>query len=187
MKEKELKSLIRKLVLLNAVQYNGRAKTDSVVGKLLAERPDLKSNVKKIAPVVSQIVLELNKIPLFEKKKIVEAKWPDLLSRKKVETKEKQLPPLPKVEEYPFVHVRFAPNPDGRLHIGSSRAAILCNEYAKMYGGRFTLRFDDSDPKTKSPILEAYGWIRNDLRWLGVKWNDEVFQSDRLLIYYRYT
>ncbi|MCK5402569.1 glutamate--tRNA ligase, partial [Candidatus Bathyarchaeota archaeon] len=62
MKEKELKSLIRKLVLLNAVQYNGRAKTDSVVGKLLAERPDLKSNVKKIAPVVSQIVLELNKI-----------------------------------------------------------------------------------------------------------------------------
>ncbi|MCK5402994.1 glutamate--tRNA ligase, partial [Candidatus Bathyarchaeota archaeon] len=129
-------------------------------------------------------VLELNKIPLFKKKKIVEAKWPDLLSRKKVETKEKQLPPLPKVEEYPFVHVRFAPNPDGRLHIGSSRAAILCNEYAKMYGGRFTLRFDDSDPKTKSPIVEAYEWIRNDLRWLGVKWNDEVFQSDRLEIYY---
>jgi glutamyl-tRNA synthetase len=56
-----------------------------------------------------------------------------------------------------------------------------------MYKGRFTLRFDDSDPKTKSPILEAYDWIRNDLRWLGVKWNDEVFQSDRLLIYYRYT
>ena len=186
MEEKELNSLIRKLVLLNAIQYDGRAKTGSVIGKILAERPELKANVKEIAKVVSQTVLELNKIPFSEKKKIVESKWPDFLIRKKVETEEKQLPPLPKVEQYPFVHVRFAPNPDGYLHIGSSRAAILCDEYAKMYGGRFTLRFDDSDPKTKSPILEAYNWIRNDLRWLGVKWNNEVFQSDRLQIYYGY-
>jgi len=186
LEEKELNSLIRKLALLNAIQYNGRAKTDSVVGKLLAERPDLKANVKEITQIVNQIVLELNKMPLSEKKMIVEEKWPDLLSRKKVKTKEKRLPPLPKVEQYPFVHVRFAPNPDGHLHIGSSRAAILCDEYAKMYGGRFTLRFDDSDPKTKSPILEAYDWIRNDLRWLGVKWDNEIFQSDRLQVYYGY-
>jgi glutamyl-tRNA synthetase len=186
LEKKELNLLIRKIVLINAIKYGGIAKTDAVVGKLLAEQPELKAKAKEIAIVVNQIVLELNKIPLSEKKRIVEEKWPDLLSTKKVETREKMLPPLPKVEQYSFIHVRFAPNPDGRLHIGSSRAAILCDEYAKMYGGRFTLRFDDSDPKTKSPILEAYDWIREDLRWLGVKWDDEVYQSDRLHIYYDY-
>jgi glutamyl-tRNA synthetase len=186
LEKKELNSLIQKIVLLNAIQYGGIARTDSVVGKLLTEQPDLKVKVKEVAKVVNQIVLELNKIPLSEKKRIVEEKWPDLLKRKKVEIEEKKLPPLPKIEQYPFVHVRFAPNPDGYLHIGSSRAAILCDEYAKKYGGHFTLRFDDSDPKTKSPILEAYDWIREDLHWLGVKWDDEVFQSDRLQIYYGY-
>jgi glutamyl-tRNA synthetase len=186
LEKKELNALIRKNVLLNAIQYGGIARTDSVIGKLLAEHPELKSTIKEIAQTVNQIVLELNQIPLSQKKKMVEEKWPELLIRKKVEKKEKKLPPLPKVEQYPFVHVRFAPNPDGYLHVGSSRAAILCDEYAKRYGGRFTLRFDDSDPKTKSPILEAYDWIRKDLQWLDVKWTHEVFQSDRLQIYYSY-
>ena len=77
MEKKELNSLIRKKVLLNAIQYGGIARTDSVVGKLLAERPDLKAKVKEIAPLVNQIVLELNKIPLSEKKKIIEEKWQD--------------------------------------------------------------------------------------------------------------
>ena len=186
MEENDIEQLIRKLALRNAIQYNGMAKAGSVTGKLIAERPDLKARVKEIAPTVNRIVEEINKIPLSEQKKIVEEKWPGLLRKEKAEPEERRLPPLPKVEEYPFVHVRFAPNPDGSLHIGGSRAAILCDEYAKMYSGRFTLRFDDSDPKTKSPILEAYDWIREDLRWLGVKWNDEVFQSDRLEIYYAY-
>jgi glutamyl-tRNA synthetase len=182
--ENEVKQLILKLALQNALQYNGTAKAGSVTGRLLAERPDLKARVKEIAQTVNRIVEEVNKTPLSEKKKIVEEKWPSLLRKERAEPEEKRLPPLPKVDEYPLVHVRFAPNPDGSLHIGGSRAAILCDEYAKMYSGRFTLRFDDSDPKTKSPILEAYDWIREDLKWLGVKWHEEVFQSDRLEIYY---
>jgi glutamyl-tRNA synthetase len=186
LEKKELTSLIRKIALLNAIKYGGTAKTDAVMGKLLAEQPELKAKIKEIAKIVKQMVVELNQIPLSEKKRIVEEEWPHLLNRKKIETKEKQLPPLPNVEQYPFIHVRFAPNPDGRLHIGSSRAAILCDEYAKRYSGRFTLRFDDSDPKTKSPILKAYDWIREDLQWLGVKWDAEVFQSDRLRVYYHY-
>ncbi|MDI9644307.1 MAG: glutamate--tRNA ligase, partial [Candidatus Verstraetearchaeota archaeon] len=64
------------------------------------------------------------------------------------------------------------------------RAAILSDEYAKMYDGLFTLRFEDTSPSIKPPQPEAYEAIKEDLRWLGIEWDYEVIQSDRLPIYY---
>jgi glutamyl-tRNA synthetase, archaeal and eukaryotic family len=84
------------------------------------------------------------------------------------------------------VVTRFAPNPDGPLHLGNARAAILSYEYAKMYNGKFILRFDDTDPKVKRPILDAYDWIKEDLKWLGIKWEQELYASERLEVYYKY-
>lgn len=186
MEDEEIRQLIWKLALHNAVQHDGSARPEPVMGRLLSERPDLKAKTKELFQVISVIVKEVNSIPLAEQKRHVEEKWPDLLVEEKAKPEIRKLPPLPNVDKYPFVHVRFCPNPDGALHVGGCRAAILCDEYAKMYDGRFTLRFDDSDPRTKSPIPEAYDWIREDLHWLGAKWNVEVYQSDRLEIYYEY-
>lgn len=73
---------------------------------------------------------------------------------------------------------------DGPLHLGNSRAAIISYEYAKMYKGDFILRFDDTDPKVKKPIKEAYGWIREDLKWLGISWTEEFAASSRFERYY---
>lgn len=184
MGEEELRLLVRRLALENAVQYGGKTKADVVVGKVLAQRIDMRPRAKEIVALVSEVVDEVNSLPLEEQKKILETLRPEGPPEKVVEEKERQLPPLPNAEKYSRIHVRFCPNPDGALHLGSARAAILCDEYAKMYNGHFTLRFDDTDPKTKSPIPEAYDWIREDLRWLGVTWSDEVYQSDRLGIYY---
>ncbi len=183
--EKNVEQLIRKHALQNAVQYGGIAKASSVMGKVLAERPDLKSNAKELMQTVETITEEVNKLSQTRQKEILDETWLET----KVEvtkTGEKKLPPLPNVEKYPFVHVRFCPNPDGVLHLGGARAAILCDEYAKMYNGKFTLRFDDSDPRTKSPIPEAYDWIEKDLRWLGAIWHNTIYQSNRLEIYYGY-
>jgi glutamyl-tRNA synthetase len=65
---------------------------------------------------------------------------------------------------------------------------ILNDEYAKRYNGKLILRFDDTDPKNpnKIPLKEAYEMIRNDLKWLGVEWHEEIIASQRLKLYYEY-
>jgi glutamyl-tRNA synthetase len=124
-------------------------------------------------------------LSLDGQKRIVEEKWPEALVKEKVEV-EKALPPLPNVNKYEHVVTRFAPNPDCMLHLGNARAIVLCYEYAKMYGGSFRLRFEDTDPRLKKAALPFYEAIREDLKWLGCQWDMEVVQSDRLPIYYEH-
>jgi glutamyl-tRNA synthetase len=181
----EVKEIIRKLALLNAINYDGKAEVQPVLGKLLTERPELKAKVREIVLTVAKIVEAVNRLSLEEQKREVEAKWPEALVREKVEV-EKRLPPLPNVEKYKQVVTRFSPNPDCVLHLGSARAIILCYEYAKMYDGLFYLRFEDTDPKLKRPQLSFYDLIREDIKWLGCKWDAEFIQSDRLPIYYEH-
>ena len=181
----ELGEFVRKLALLNAVRHDGKAYVGSVVGKLLAEKPELRSKAKEIARLVGEVVQEVNGLSLREQKGVVEERWPEALVKEKVE-EEKRLPPLPNVDKYAEVVTRFSPNPDCVLHLGSARAIVLCYEYARMYKGKFILRFEDTDPKLKRPVLEFYDSIREDLAWLGCKPNEEYIQSDRIPIYYEY-
>jgi len=183
--DSELREFIRKLALLNAVKHDGKAQTGSVVGKFLAEKPELRSKAKKIARLVGEVLQEVNNLSLEEQKDIVEERWPAALVKEKVE-EEKRLPPLPNVGRYAEVVTRFSPNPDCVLHLGSARAIVLCYEYARMYKGKFILRFEDTDPKLKKPVLEFYDRIREDLAWLGCKPHEEYVQSDRISIYYEY-
>lgn len=185
LKNSELKEDIRKTALLNAIKHEGKAQTGSVIGKTLGEKPDLRSKIKEISTLVNKIVKEVNTLSFDEQKSIVEENWPEALVKEKVE-KEKRLPPLPNVDKYQQVVTRFSPNPDCVLHLGSARAIILCHEYVHMYKGKFVLRFEDTDPKIKRPLLEFYDRIREDLAWLGCKPNEEHIQSDRIPIYYEY-
>ncbi|UCE15374.1 MAG: glutamate--tRNA ligase [Candidatus Bathyarchaeota archaeon] len=181
----ETKKVIRKIAFLNALQHEGKARVQSVLGKLLAERPSFKGRIKEIASMVKQVVQEVNKLSLEEQRKTVKEKWPKALVKEKAEVV-KKLPPLPNVEKYERVVTRFSPNPDCALHLGSTRAIILCYEYAKMYNGLFYLRFEDTDPRLKKSALPFYDFAREDLAWLGCKWDREFIQSDRVLIYYEH-
>ena len=79
------------------------------------------------------------------------------------------------------VSVRFAPSPTGRLHIGNIRTAVLNWLFARRNSGSFMLRLDDTD-RTRS--TEAFAdAIRADLKWLGLVWDREARQSDRLARY----
>jgi glutamyl-tRNA synthetase len=180
----ELRKLIHKSALLNAVKHDGKAQTGPVVGKILGEKPEYRDNVKKISPLINKIIKEVNDLSLDEQKRIVEQNWPETLEKGKAE--EKRLPPLPNVGRYPRIITRYAPNPDCVLHLGSARAIVLCHEYAQMYRGTFILRFEDTDPKLKRPELEFYDLIRKDLAWLECKPNEEYVQSDRIPIYYEH-
>ncbi len=170
-----MRETIYKNALKNALDY-GRANEKAVLGKLLAEKPELKKSISDILPIIEEVVEEVNTLSSWELKAEI--------SRFKFETKTKRKAGLPDLEKTEKVVLRFAPNPSGPLHIGHSRAAVLNDEYAKRYGGELILRLEDTDPKRVD--VAAYDMIKEDLRWLGVSWHKEVLQSSRLTIYYEH-
>ena len=181
----DLRELIHKAALLNAVQHGGKAQAGPIIGKLLGEKAELRAKAKELKALINKVLQEVNSLSVEEQRRIVEEKWPETLRKEKVE-EEKKLPPLPNAAKYAQVVTRFSPNPDCVLHLGSARAIILSHEYARLYKGKFILRFEDTDPKVKKPSLEFYDKIREDLAWLGCKVDEEYVQSDRISIYYEY-
>jgi glutamyl-tRNA synthetase len=184
--EKSLLEKVREVgfkhALLNAVKYDGRADLKAVTSKIIGELPEIRSVLREYIDVIRSIVEEVNKLPLEKQLEIVRSNWPELLEEKK-EVREKELPPLPNAVEGAVV-TRFAPNPDYTIHLGNARPALLSYWYAVMYKGRMVLRFEDTDPRTKSPYPEAYQMIKQDLEWLGVKWSEEYIQSLRIPLFY---
>ena len=77
--------------------------------------------------------------------------------------------------------LRFAPSPTGYLHVGNARVAIMNALLASQLGGAFMLRIDDTDTERSSETYTQA--IREDLRWLGLEWQREEKQSQRLKIY----
>jgi glutaminyl-tRNA synthetase len=73
------------------------------------------------------------------------------------------------------VHTRFPPEPNGYLHIGHAKAICLNYGLAQKYGGKFNLRYDDTNPVKED--IEYVDSIREDVRWLGADWDDREFYA----------
>ncbi|MCA0903645.1 tRNA glutamyl-Q(34) synthetase GluQRS [Qipengyuania aquimaris] len=76
---------------------------------------------------------------------------------------------------------RFAPSPNGSLHLGHAYAAIVAHDLVRERGGRFLLRIEDIDGERSRPELADE--FRADLEWLGLEWEEVPAQSTRLASY----
>src|SRR3989338_8867697 len=177
--------ILRKYALQNALKFDGKANAGAVIGKVLAENPELKPKLKGIAKETSEIVKKINKMDLEKIREELQAIAPELLEKK--EHEKKGLQELEKAETGKVV-MRIAPYPSGPLHIGNARPAILNDEYVKKYQGKLLMIIDDTiGSEEKQLIKEAFDLIPEGLRWLGVEFEPSIIcKSDRLSIYYKY-
>jgi glutamyl-tRNA synthetase len=176
----QIREVVMKYVALNAAKY-GKANEKAVIGKVIAENPELKSRAKEVLSIVRECVEEFERMSEDQKAEII-AKYG---KERRGEKREIGLPPLINAEKGKVV-MRFAPNPNGPATLGSARGIVINGEYTVMYDGKFVIRFDDTDPRTKRPMIEAYDWYLEDIEWLGYKPDEVIYASKRISIYYEY-
>ena len=178
----EVRDKILRIALQNA-QDHGKTQDKIVLGKILGTEPTLRTQVKEIMPIIIEIVNSVNNMTSDQIKRYIQDRFPDLLLEKPKKQEEKEgLPPLEGAEQGKVV-TRFPPEPNGYPHIGHAKAAIIDEEYAKMYGGKLILRFDDTNPEAER--LEYYAAIKVGLDWLEVKYDRIKNTSDDIELLYK--
>ncbi|MEA3203530.1 MAG: glutamyl-tRNA synthetase [Thermoplasmata archaeon] len=183
----DLDQLARRFCLQNAVQHGGQCNPKGLVGRILGGHPELRAQAKAVGAALEAEGAKVNAMSLEAQKEALAAEAPDLLS---VQKKEKRtgLKELPNVRGK--VVMRFAPNPNGPLSFGHSRGVSILAEYWKEHEADLILRFDDTDPQVKPPLMDdARGWngydmVRADFEWLtGRAPTRIVTASDRIQVY----
>lgn len=178
----DIKDKILRIALQNALEH-GKTQDKIILGKILGIEPKLRTQVREITPIINEVVNFVNNRSVDQIKRQIEDKFPDLLiaKPKKQEVRD-GLPPLEDAQ-YGRVITRFPPEPNGYPHVGHAKAAIIDEEYAKMYGGSLILRFDDTNPEAER--LEYYAAIKVGLDWLEIKYDRVKNTSDDIEILYK--
>ena len=195
MEDEEIKRILWISGLKNAVEFNGKPNKKAVMGKLMAEKKELRSQAKIVIPLLDQIIEEIFNLNIEEQKEKLLELDPMALEKKEAKEEKKELPELPNAEKFEKIVMRLAPYPSGALHIGNARMIVLNNEYIKKHNGELILFYDDTigspkslrnSPKAKYVLPEAYDLIKEGLDWLGVEISKTYYKSDRLEIFYEY-
>ena len=177
----EVKKEIRKMALQNAFEHGGQTQDKIILGKILGIKPEFRTKVKEISGEISKIVASVNQLSSEEQQKEMEEKFPEALAPKEKIIEREGLPELKDAVQGKVI-TRFPPEPNGYPHIGHAKAAIINSEYARMYGGKFILRMDDTNPEAER--MEYHAAIKVGLEWLGIEFDQVKNTSDDMELFY---
>ncbi|MEK6807493.1 MAG: glutamate--tRNA ligase [Nanoarchaeota archaeon] len=183
----DLSKSIEKYALANAFAHEGKAQAGAVIGKLIAEDPNLKKVLKELAPQINNITSQVNRLTVKQQEEKLLQIYPEFFEKKEKEHEEKELATLPGAVQGKVV-LRLAPYPSGPLHIGNAKTYMLNALYSEKYNGKLILVMDDTiGSEEKSIAPDAYKLIPDGFKWLNVKWNGSIiYKSDRLELYNKY-
>ena len=182
--DEEVREGIKKAAIKNAISY-GKARSATVTGSVLSLFPELKANLKELSAEVEKEVSRVNKLNKAELEKESKAYALEFREEEKARAEKTAKPKmtLEGAEKGNFV-TRFPPEPNGYMHIGHAKAAFMEREFTDIYSGKIGLYFDDTNPETeKQEYVDAF---KNDLKWLGIKFDTEYFASDNIERMYEY-
>jgi glutamyl-tRNA synthetase len=168
--------------LFNATRHGGKAEVGAVVGRILAEFPELRHSAGEVARAVRSVVGRVNRLSLLEQETLLRKKYP---AAEKPAEKEGRvgLPPLPNAVKGKTAF-RIPPEPSGFMHIGHAMAFTINYIYTETYDGELWLRFEDTNPKRVA--LRYYENFRQGVKWLGIRWDHEKNVSDDMDLIYGY-
>jgi glutamyl-tRNA synthetase len=170
----DLEIEIRKVVLDNAIKYEGKPDVKSVMGALLGSRAELRSRAGEVKELVQRLVAEIAKMSIEDQISELKEIAPELLEKPEVVEvdEKKELPELPNLDKWDKVVMRLAPFPSGPLHIGNARMVVLNDYYVKRYDGELILVFDDTIGSAEKIVEpDAFDLIPESLEYLNVKYH----------------
>jgi len=172
--EDEALVVIERAALLNATKHDGKAELGAVIGRVLAEVPELRSKAGLVSKEAAAAVKRVNSLSLAEQERTLKAKFPGL-----EEPKEKEgrvgLPPLPNAVKGRTAF-RLPPEPSGFMTVGHAMAFTINSLYTEQYDGELWLRFEDTNPRKVLP--KYYDSFRQGIAWLGIECDHEKNVSD---------
>jgi glutamyl-tRNA synthetase len=168
--------------LLNATRHGGEAEVGAVVGRVLAEFPELRHSAGKVARAVLSTVGRVNHLSLSEQEALLKEKYPH--AEKPAGKKGRVgLPPLPNAIKGKTAF-RLPPEPSGFMTLGHAMAFTINYIYAETYDGELWLRFEDTNPKKVARTY--YESFRQGIKWLGIRLDHEKNVSDDMDLIYGY-
>lgn len=180
---------IRKLALINAQKFKGKANPKAIIGGLVKEHPEAKDDMPGTMAKINQIVAEVNNLSLEEQEQLLlelDPSFKEKQQEKKQERKQKanELPEL-KGAELGKVVTRIPPEPSKYNHLGHAMSFLINYLYAKKYQGKVLLRFDDTNPeKAAQEYVDA---VFEDVEnFLGIRPDEVKYASDHMGRYYAY-
>jgi len=174
--------------LFNALKHDSDAQVGAIMGPMMGENSDFRPHGDEIPQIIAPVIAEVNDRSEAERRDRLGELAPERLEELDAEddAEERTLPDLPNASEHDSVRMRVAPNPNGPWHIGHVRMPAVIGAYKERYDGWMLCRFDDTDPETKRPDLDAYGEILDAIEYLGFEPDEVVKASDRVETYYEH-